>query len=88
MEVQRFSLNVLKALYKQMFTFSPQGLDLARKTMENFLAHATRLYEQEQKGLNGPSVLGLYMRRWRLWTNAGVAGAMLGATRLGFVQSL
>ena len=60
-EVQRFTLNVLKALYKQTFFFSPQGLGLARKTVENFLARATRLYEQEREEPESPSVLGLYV---------------------------
>jgi hypothetical protein len=32
---------------------------LAMDTVENFLARATRLYEQEQKAPEGPSALGL-----------------------------
>ena len=46
------------------YHFSPRGLGLARKTVENFLARATRLYEQEAGKSEGFPLLGLYMRRW------------------------
>jgi RNA-directed DNA polymerase len=32
------------------YHFSPEGLSVAEKTIEKFLAHAVRLYEQEQGG--------------------------------------
>jgi len=51
------------------YRFSPQGLGLARKTVENFLARATRLYQQEQEAPEGPSSLGLYVRCWMRWAD-------------------
>ena len=54
------------------YHFSPEGLSLAEKTIENFLSHALRLYEQEQRGPSGPPLLGLYVRRWGGWACAGM----------------
>jgi RNA-directed DNA polymerase len=54
------------------YHFSPQGLGLARKTVENFIARATRLYEQERENPKGFSQLGLYVRRWVRWTEGGL----------------
>ena len=54
------------------YQFSPQGLGLARKTVENFIARATRLYEQERENPQGSSQLGLYVRRWVRWTESGL----------------
>jgi hypothetical protein len=45
---------------------------LAMDTVENFLARATRLYEQEQKAPEGPSALGLCVRRWMRWADGGL----------------
>ena len=53
------------------YHFSHEGLSLADKTIENFLSHAVRLYEQEQKGPFGPPLLGLYVRRWCKWARSG-----------------
>ena len=46
------------------YHFSPEGLSLAKKTIENFVTRADRLYEQEQKEPSGSPLLGLYVRRW------------------------
>jgi len=54
------------------YHFSPRGLGLARKTVENFLARATRLYEQEREAPDGASMLGLYVRRWVSWVEGGL----------------
>ena len=54
------------------YHFSPQGLGLARKTVGNFIARATRLYEQERENPQGYSRLGLYVRRWVRWTEGGL----------------
>lgn len=54
------------------YHFSPRGLGLARKTVENFLVRATRLYEQEREKPEGPSVLELYMWRWVSWIEGGL----------------
>jgi len=54
------------------FRFSPEGLSVAEKTIEKFLARAVRLYEQEQGEPFGFPLLGLYVRRWvRFATSCG-----------------
>ncbi len=35
------------APFRRGFSFSPDGLSVAKKTLENFAARAIRLYEQE-----------------------------------------
>ncbi len=53
------------------YHFSPDGLSLAKKTIENFIARAARLYEQEpREGFASPQ-LGLYVKRWVSWVGAG-----------------
>lgn len=52
------------------FHFSPEGLSVAEKTIENFIARAIRLYEQERRGPSGSPLLGLYVRRWLHWVGA------------------
>ena len=54
------------------YHFGPEGLTLAAKTIEQFVARAIRLYEQEPGELGGSSRLGLYVRRWVRWAGAGV----------------
>ncbi len=46
------------------YHISPEGLSLAKKTVENFVARATRLYEQEPREPHDSSRLGLYVGRW------------------------
>jgi hypothetical protein len=53
------------------YHFSPEGLGVATKTIERFLARAVRLYEQEQEEPCGSPMLGLYVRRWYMWVTAG-----------------
>ncbi|MCZ6685722.1 MAG: reverse transcriptase domain-containing protein [Candidatus Dadabacteria bacterium] len=54
------------------YNISPEGLSLAKKTIENFIGRAIRLYEQEpREGFASPQ-LGLYVRRWVQWTRAGI----------------
>ncbi|MEE9184626.1 MAG: hypothetical protein V3U39_09155 [Acidimicrobiia bacterium] len=38
--------------------FAPDGLCVAKKTVEQFVARAARLYEQERERPEGPSALG------------------------------
>ena len=45
---------------------------MAEKTIEKFLARAVRLYEQELEEPFGSPQLGLYVRRWVSWVNAGL----------------
>jgi len=54
------------------YHFSPEGLSVAEKTIEKFLAHAVRLYEQEREEPCGSPQLGLYVRRWVSWVR-GIA---------------
>jgi len=53
------------------YHFSPDGISVARKTVENFVARATRLYEQEPRVSTRPSRLGLCVERWCRWVHAG-----------------
>jgi hypothetical protein len=46
------------------YHFSPEGVSVADKTIEKFLARAVRLYEQEQRGAFRPPLLGHYVERW------------------------
>ena len=52
------------------YHFNPDGLSVAEKTIEKFLARASRLYEQEPEEPYDSSQLGLYAKRWlrQLWT--------------------
>ena len=54
------------------YHFSPEGLTLAAKTVENFVERAIRLYEQEPGEACASSRFGLYVRRWVRWTGAGL----------------
>ncbi len=51
------------------YHFSPDGLRVAETTIEKFVERATRLYEQERP--DGPSALGMYVRRWVGWVGGG-----------------
>ena len=53
------------------YHFSPDGLSIAEKTIENFYARATQLYEQKPGEVNS-SRLELYVKRWKRWTCAGL----------------
>ncbi len=55
------------------YHFGPDGLSMATRTVENFVARAIRLYEQEPGGPFGSSRFGLYVRRWVRWASAGLA---------------
>ncbi len=53
------------------YHFGPYGLSVAKKTVENFVARAIRLYEQEPREACASSRFGLYVRRWVRWTGVG-----------------
>jgi len=54
------------------YHISPEGLSLAKKTVENFIERSARLYEQEpREGFASPQ-LGLYVKRWVRWVGAGL----------------
>jgi len=54
------------------YNFSPAGLTVARKTIENFIKKASRLYEQERRTPSDVSPFEMYVRRWVLWTQGGL----------------
>jgi hypothetical protein len=54
------------------YHISPEGLSLAKKTVENFISRAIRLYEQEPGEDFASSRLGLYVQRWFRWVVAGL----------------
>ena len=55
------------------YRFTPRSLTVARKTVENFLERALRLYEQEPRVRWGSPRLESYVTRWRRWATAGVS---------------
>src|SRR5207245_7585479 len=54
------------------YHFGPAGLAVARTTMDNFVARALRLYEQEPGEPFASARLGAYVQRWVRWVRAGV----------------
>ncbi len=56
------------------YHFGTDGLSVARKTIEQFIARAIRLYEQEPEEACASARLGLYVRRWVRWAAAGLGG--------------
>ncbi len=54
------------------YRFTPRSLTVARKTIENFLERALRLYEQELGGRFSSRQLESYVARWRRWATAGL----------------
>ena len=54
------------------YHFGPEGLILAAKTIERFVARAVRLYEREPGEACASARLRLYVRRWIRWAGAGV----------------
>ena len=53
------------------YHFRPGQLSVAQKTMEEFVARAIRLYEQEPGEAFASSRFGLYVQRWVKWSTAG-----------------
>jgi hypothetical protein len=51
---------------------------VAKATLQRFVEHAARLYEQERERPDGPSLLGVYVRRWTGWARSGLAGGLRG----------
>jgi len=59
------------------YHFVPDGISVARKTVENFIARAIRLYEQEPREPYGSHRFGLYVKQWVRWAG-GVGQYVLG----------
>ncbi len=64
-------------------TGCPDGLCVARKTVENFVARAIRLYEQEPGEACTSARLGSYVQRWLRWTTGGLR---TNTRRRGFIK--
>ena len=58
------------------YHISPEGVSVARKTVENFIERSARLYEREPRGGVSSPRLGLYVKRWYRWVGAGVGGRL------------
>jgi hypothetical protein len=58
------------------YYFSREPLRVAEKTREKHVLHIIRLYEQLRKKKATPeevaSTLGLYVKRWQCWAQAGL----------------
>ena len=54
------------------YHFRPGRLSVTEKSIENFVARAIRLYEQEPGEPSGSSRFGVYVRRWVGWVQAGL----------------
>ncbi len=60
------------------YHFGPDGLGVARATIEKFIKRASRLYEQKRMGVVAPDALGMYIRHWMRWVRSGVGEARCG----------
>ena len=54
------------------YHFGPEGLRLAKATLEKFVERATRLNEQERGDQTRSGALGQYVRRWGIWVRSGL----------------
>jgi len=61
------------------YHFSTEGLTVARKTIENFVKKASRLYEQERRTVSTASPLEMYVRRWMPWVRSGLTTQAMSA---------
>jgi RNA-directed DNA polymerase len=60
------------------YHLSPDGLRVAKKTLENVVTRIRRLYEQSQEEPLGSSWFGDYVRRWVRWLKAGLTWDVRG----------
>ncbi len=68
------------------YHFGPDGLSMAERTIERFVARALRLYEQEPGEAFASSRFGLYVRRWVRWVQAGLPEGVGHSACLGAAQ--
>ncbi len=59
------------------YHFGPEGITVAKKTIENFVARGIRLYEQEPGEASASARLGSYVRRWVGWAGAGLGSPIV-----------
>ena len=57
------------------YHFGPDGLGVARATIEKFIKRASQLYEQKRIDKAAPDALGMYIRRWMRWVRSGAGEA-------------
>ena len=57
------------------YHFSSDGLAVAKKTSDHFVARVRQLYEREPRAGDAASRLGGYVRRWVQWVRAGLPTA-------------
>ena len=79
-------LGVTGRMRNGVFHFSQDGLRVAKLTIQKFVGHAARLYEQEREEPNGPSLLGVYVRRWISWVEGGLGGGLSGSNGGSFAS--
>jgi hypothetical protein len=56
------------------YRFTRAILSVARKSIENFLEKASRLYEQECRAALAATALEMHVRRWFWWSVSGGVG--------------
>ena len=66
--------------------FSHDGLRVAKLTIQKFVGHAAQLYEQEREKPNGPSLLGVHVRRWIGWVEGGLGVGLRGSNGGSFTS--
>ena len=59
------------------YHFSPEGLSVAKKTIENFIEKTSRLYEQKRSAVSPAAPLEMYVRRWLRWSGAVLVSGRL-----------
>ncbi len=69
------------------YYFRPEGVSVAKKTIEKFVARCIRLYEQEPEEALASVRLGLYVRRWIRWAKAGLDRDDRGNRTIPGIQS-
>ena len=69
------------------YDFGPDGLGVARATIEKFIERASRLYEQERMGTVAPDALGMYLRQWCAWSSGGLGPASGSGSVPSFVYA-
>ncbi|MGH6917052.1 MAG: hypothetical protein ACREJ0_05030 [Geminicoccaceae bacterium] len=61
------------------YHFGPEGLTVAKATVEKFVERAARLYEQGPGEPEGSARLGQYVRRWAQWVRARLGAPVRSA---------
>ena len=54
------------------YHFGPEGLFVAKKTIERYVERAIRLYGQEPGAAFASTRLGLYVQHWIRWARSGL----------------